>query len=264
MVKPRKVFLYQSIWKALQSLVQRSGFCNAVRNGGLGGIFEYLDTLVWEEYKELLNAPYNYLLTLNVDWFWPFEHGRYSVGGIYLSIQSLPASIRNHPDNIILVDIIPGPSEPHLTLNIYLSPLTTELLSAWNEGFSLSVSRPNEQSMQTIIRVVLMCVACDIPATRKVCRFLGHRATLGCNKWLKAFQQMQESGSLWTNYAGFERSEWVMRTDENHRQSCKEIMVHFQTHGTKTVHEQAESQRGLRYSVLLELQILQSYTLPCA
>lgn len=64
---------------------------------------------------------------------------------------------------------------------------------------------------------------------------------------------MHESGSLWTNYAGFERSEWVVRTDENHRQSCKEIMVHFQKHGTKTAHEDAESQRGLRHSILLEL-----------
>ena len=44
-----------------------------------------------------------------------------------------------------------------------------------------------------------------------------------------------------------------MRTDENHHQSCKEIIVHFQTHGTKTALEEAESQRGLRYSILLEL-----------
>ena len=86
-----------------------------------------------------------------------------------------------------------------------------------------------------------------------MCGFLGHRATLGCNKCLKTFQNMHESGSLWTNYAGFDRSEWVMRTDENHHQSCKEIMVHFQTHGTKTALEEAESQRGLRYSILLEL-----------
>ena len=95
---------------------------------------------------------------------------------------------------MILVGIIPGPSEPHLTLNSYLTPLITELLTAWNVGFPLNVPHPTGQDMQTVIRVALTCVACDIPASRKVCGFLGHRATLGCNN------------SSWTNYARFDRS----------------------------------------------------------
>ena len=45
------------------------------------------------EYNDFLSAPYNYLLTLNVDWFSPFDHGCYSVGAIYLTIQ-------NHDDVI--------------------------------------------------------------------------------------------------------------------------------------------------------------------
>ena len=187
---------------------------------------------------------YNYLLTLNVDWFCPFEHGRYSVGAIYITIQNLPASIRNHPDNIILVGIIPGPSEPHLT------PLITELLTAWNVGFPLNVPHPTGQDMQTVIRVALTCVACDIPASRRVCGFLGHRATLGCNKCLKEFKCMQENNSSWTNYAGFDRSEWTLRTDQMHQQSCKEIITQFEEHGTKTALEEVQSQKGLRYSLL--------------
>ena len=48
------------------------------------------DGQIWEEYNDFLSAPFNYLLTLNADWFCPFEHGRYSVGAIYLTIQNLP------------------------------------------------------------------------------------------------------------------------------------------------------------------------------
>ena len=66
----------------------------------------------WDHYSEFLSVPYNYLLILNVDWVCPFEHSCYSVGAIYLTIQNLPISIRNNPD-IILVGIIPGPTEPH-------------------------------------------------------------------------------------------------------------------------------------------------------
>ena len=259
-IKPRKVFPYQSIQKALQNLLQRPGFLQCCEKWRTrknfresGYLCDIYDGLVWEEYKEFLSAPYNYLLTLNVDWFCPFEHGRYSVGAIYITIQNLPASIRNHPDNIILVGIIPGPSEPHLTLNSYLTPLITELLTAWNVGFPLNVPHPTGQDMKTVIRLALTCVACDIPASRKVCGFLGHRATLGCNKCLKKFKCMQENNSSWTNYAGFDRSEWTLRTDQMHRQSCKEIIARFEEHSTKTALEEVQSQKGLRYSLLLEL-----------
>ena len=36
-------------------------------------------------------------------------------------------------------------------------------------------------------RAALLCVACDIPASRKVCGFTGHHSKMGCNKSNKAF-----------------------------------------------------------------------------
>ena len=39
-----------------------------------------------------------------------------------------------------------------------------------------------------LVRCALLCVACDIPASRKVCGFLGHSATLGCSNCMKQFQ----------------------------------------------------------------------------
>ena len=41
--------------------------------------------------------------------------------------------------------------------------------------------------MQVSIRAALLCVGCDIPAARKVCGFVGHRALKGCLKCLQFF-----------------------------------------------------------------------------
>jgi len=48
---------------------------------------------------------------MNVDWFELFERGVYSVGVIYLTILNLPRHEHYRPENIILVGIIPRPTE---------------------------------------------------------------------------------------------------------------------------------------------------------
>ena len=32
-----------------------------------------------------------------------------------------------------------------------------------------------------LVKLALMCVGCDVPATRKLCELLGHAAALGCS-----------------------------------------------------------------------------------
>ena len=56
---------------------------------------------------------------------------------IYLAIQNLPRSERYKEENIMLVGLIPGPSEPKLTVNSYLSPLVEELQLAWFNGIKV-------------------------------------------------------------------------------------------------------------------------------
>ena len=52
------------------------------------------DSQVWQNFNSVegMNflTSHFYLLTMNVDWFEPFERGIYSVGAIYLSVQNLP------------------------------------------------------------------------------------------------------------------------------------------------------------------------------
>lgn len=88
-------------------------------------------------------------------------------------------------------------------------------------------------------------MGCDIPASRKLCGFLGHGATRGCNKCMKQF----EGGIGEKSYAGFNFSEWEMRDAKSHRDIVRKI-VKSKTKGKR---ENLENFYGVRYSVLLEL-----------
>jgi hypothetical protein len=83
--------------------------------------------------------------------------------------MNLPRSERFKTENIILVGVIPGPSEPKLNINTYLSPLVDELLILWNDGVMLH--HHGSQFIPETFKASLLCVACDIPASRKVCGF---------------------------------------------------------------------------------------------
>lgn len=67
-----------------------------------------------------------------------------------------------------------------------MEPLVSELQQFWNPGVRLFTAESPKFRLQ--FRLALMCVACDIPAARKVCGFLGHSANLGCSRCLKFFQ----------------------------------------------------------------------------
>ena len=81
------------------------------------------DGQLWKDFLEpdgepFLTLPYNYYyyaFCLNVDWFQPFKHTTHSEGAAYLTVLNLPRKERYLQENVILLGIIPGPSEPKLT-----------------------------------------------------------------------------------------------------------------------------------------------------
>lgn len=85
---------------------------------------------------------------------------------------------------MLLVGVIPDmKSEPKT--NTFVAPFVDELNKAWSEGiFMYSFKSP---SVLKCFKMALICVGCDIPASRKLCGFLGHSATAGCNKCKKKF-----------------------------------------------------------------------------
>ena len=178
---------------------------------------------------------------LNVDWFQPYKHTQSSVGALYLAIMNLPYDQRFKRENVILLGIIPGPSEPPRDINQYLRPLVKELQEL-NTGVMMTVHGRQELQM---VRCALIGVPCDMPAGRKACGFLSHSALLGCTKCHKIFP-----GSVGNkDYSGFDRNNWRARTNEDHRSKIDKIIAAR----NKTERNKLESEFGCRYTVLLQL-----------
>ena len=248
---PRKVYCYKSVIKSLTTLLEKNGLVEACEHWRqrslpedvLGDIY---DGRMWKEFQHLdgkpyLSVPHNLALMLNIDWFNPYKHSPYSVGAIYLVILNLPRSERYKIENLLLVGLIPGPSEPPLTMNSYLQPLIEELLQLWDTGITLRMRKQDS----IIVKAVLFCVSCDIPAARKVCGFLGHAARLGCSKCTKEFKS--EGFGKKMCYAGFESC--LLRTEENHRKHAQEAL----NKTTITGRSEVERENGSRYTALMLL-----------
>ena len=127
--------------------------------------------------------------------------------------------------------------------------LTKELLRFW-DGIAMDVCK-RDSVEKALVRFALLCCACDLPAGRKVCGFLGCSAALGCSKCLKRFTGTV--GSM--NYGGFDCSIWPRRTFQNHEKNVQ-LLTKCKT---KTELSKKEAKRGCRYSALIEL----SYFNPC-
>jgi hypothetical protein len=70
-------------------------------------------------------APSNHLCS-----FQAFKNGKYSVTGVYITINNLPAHLRTLPENMMLVIAMPGPGEPtHYEFDQIMQPLIDELIA---------------------------------------------------------------------------------------------------------------------------------------
>ena len=67
----------------------------------------------------------------------------------------------------------------------------------------------NSGSTLCCVRAMLVCVSCDLPATRKVCGFQNFNARLGCSKCLKEFPTVNFGKK--PNYGGFKCEKWPLR-----------------------------------------------------
>ena len=221
--------------------------CEETRNNhSYQSLFDVYQGRIWKDFLvvdgvDFLSAAFSYGFMLNIDWFQPFEHYTYSLGVIYLVVMNLPRTKRYKRENVI-VGTIPGPSEPPLTINSYLFPLVTELQQLWS-GVTLNLP----DGTVHLVRGALLTVACDMPASRKVCGFLSHSANLGCPRCYCEFSE----GGLNRNYSNVERLSWSMRSNKRHREDVKKLCsTPVQTTKARS---HMESQLGCRYSVLLEL-----------
>lgn len=250
---PFKAYCYKPLCESLETLLGRPSFyvdCEKWRGRNVqeGLLKDVYDGLIWKEFhtydgEPFLSEPFTFGLMMNIDWFKVYKHSEYKVGAIYLTIINLPRALRFRQENVILIGLIPGPCEPDLTVNTYLAPLVDELLKLF-DGVTMNVHSFSEPQK---VRCALLCVACDMPASRKVVGFFSHSAKVGCSRCLKEFP-----GSAFEknkDYSGFDRSKWPPRSNTQHRDCIKEISKCKQ----KTRRQQLESKFGCRYSELLRL-----------
>ena len=251
---PIRAYPYKTLLSSLQQFLMRPGFvdlCRQWENRTVSGsMSDVYDGRVWKDFQTVDGRPFlssneslGLGLMLNVDWFQPFKHSVYSVGAIYLTIMNLPRSIRFKRKNVILLGILPGPSEPKKNINSYLEPLVEELEDFW-AGVKLNILSDSTVS-QCLIRCALLCIACDLPAGRKLCGFLSHSAKLGCSKCFKKFPGTV--GRM--DYSGFERETWLSRTDLEHRDRVRRVSLAR----TRAEQSMLETSLGCRYSILLRL-----------
>ena len=249
---PYSMYPYCSLIDTLKAFFHRPGFmelCGRWHDNldlNSGTFSDVYSGRIWKEFMhydglEFLSNRSNIAFMMNIDWYQPYKHRTYSVGVIYLVFMNLPRNIRFKRENVILLGLIPGPSEPALNINSYLTPIVSDLLSLWK-----GVSFRMEDNTTRNVRGALLCIACDLPAGRKVCGFLSHAANLGCSKCYSTFS----TGIFGKQcYAGFDRDTWVARTNEKHRRDVCEV----RKSETKTERQRREREYGCRYSCLLQL-----------
>ena len=266
---PHLVYCYKSLKESLQSLLLNNDFVSnchlwheqaQIDDGIISSIY---DGYIWKEFFNVTETPlinysfsankYSFGLALNIDWFQPYTHTTSSVGVMYITVLNLPRFLRYKRENVILIGLIPGPHEPKKDINSFLKPLVDELQEFWT-GISLTVCDGSQKKSETV-KTALLCVACDIPAGRKVCGFLGHSANLGCSKCLKIFPGPVSK----KDYSGFDSIHWPKQTNEYHRESISKI----KECKTKTKQKDEESKYGCRYSYLLELDYFDPVRMLC-
>ena len=64
----------------------------------------------------------------------------------------------------MLVGILPGPNEPHLTLNSSLDAFEGQIAIGMNNGMEITVDTAEGLKASYTVYLALVCVACDITA----------------------------------------------------------------------------------------------------
>ncbi|KAJ3567228.1 hypothetical protein NP233_g6497 [Leucocoprinus birnbaumii] len=180
--------------------------------------------------------------SLNMDGFNPFTNKQagkqISTCGIYLVCLNLPPELRYRPENVFLVGVVPGPSEPHVhQINHILKPLVDIFIVLWEKGVYL-VRMPKYMTGRHVFAVIIPLV-CDLPATRKVAGLGGHTFSCFCSECMLTHDDIEN----------IDIKSWERRTQENHR----EMAHRWKAAKTKAAQKSIFDETGVRWSEMLRL-----------
>ena len=173
------------------------------------------DATIWKEFSSsllnpsvpFLSDPNNIALLLNVDWFKPFKRSECKVSAIMMTVLNLPREERFKEEWTMVLGVIPGPTEPKRNINTFLKPLVDDLIPLW-DGLPLHPVGRN-------IKAALLGISADMPAMKKVTRFLGHKADYGCSRCLFKAEREQSTRGASGNMSYLTSIAWFLQEAEN-------------------------------------------------
>ena len=149
---------------------------------------------------------------------------------------------------MILVGVIPGPSEPPTTaINHYLEPLVNDLLLLL-EGVEMKMVLRDGSVKNETVKACLGTVSSDLPATKKLAGSKSFNSSHGCHLCKTLFPRIDCPGNK-RDYCQWDCDNWVKRTTVETR-ADSEAWLKAKTAKER---EHLENQNGLRYSVLFRL-----------
>lgn len=252
--KPIFVFPYRPLKSIINEFFLRPGFEDMVnhhksRQKKEGWYFDIYDGSMFDSIKDAYGIPFSQVenalhLTLNIDWFNPFDRSRYSCGAIYLSINNLPREERFKEENIMLVGLMPTGKEASTSdINNYLDLIVNDLIELYDGIEMKTYKYPNGITSHA----VLLMVNADIPACRKVAGFLGHSSAFACNRCDRSFDLINGKVNCVGGYDSF--GAWNLRRNESNREAA----LLWLQQKTKADREFIEGETGTRYSALHRL-----------
>ena len=96
-----------------------------------------------------------------------------------MTVLNLQRWVHYQKKQAMLIGIIPGPKEAQGHINSFFKPIVDDLLYL-HDGIKIRSVVMQEESFTS--RAVLLCVLCDIPASRKVSQYLNFKASKLCDK----------------------------------------------------------------------------------
>ncbi len=259
---PRKLYCMNSITNQIQEILARPGYeklCQEWRDREYipDTYYDVYDGKLWKEMQNQYGyfaSDHDIALLLNFDFFQPHKNRTKSLGALYLALLNLPRPIRYNTNNLVVAGIIPSLDymndkgkvrhEPE-NIQPFVQPIVNELKELWHPGKRIETfEHPGPDGI--IMHCALLGIACDSPASRKLCGFLAHSAIFGCTKCYHKFDGKVGKKT----YHGFEKHCWPLRDIEKHRKHCLAI----QRAPSENKRKDLESKHGCRPSALLDLQ----------